>query len=47
MFFKLSKKIGAEINILTSIFDALGLSIFCRKMENAHFVSEEMDDKFF
>ena len=36
---------GAGINTLMSIFDGLGPSIFCRKMEDARLMREEMDGK--
>ena len=37
--------VGAGINALMSIFDGLGPSIFCRKMEKARPMMEEMDGK--
>ena len=38
--------VGAGINALMSISDGLGPSIFCRKMEKARPMMEEMDGKF-
>ena len=40
-----NKSVGAGINALMSISDGLGPSIFCRKMENARPMREEMDGK--
>ena len=40
-----NKSVGAGINTLMSISDGLGPSIFCRKMENARPMREEMDGK--
>ena len=40
-----NKSVGAGRNTLMSISDGLGLSIFCRKMEKARPMSEEMDGK--
>ena len=37
--------VGAGINTLISISDGLGPSIFCRKMEKARLMMEEMDGK--
>ena len=37
--------VGAGINALMSISDGLGSSIFCRKMEKARPMMEEMDGK--
>ena len=37
--------VGAGINALMSISDGLGPSIFCRKMEKARPMMEEMDGK--
>ena len=37
--------VGAGITILMSISDGLGPSIFCRKMEKARPMMEEMDGK--
>ena len=37
--------VGAGRNILMSLSDGLGPSIFCRKMEKARPVREEMDGK--
>ena len=39
------QKVGAGIDTLMSIFDGLGPSIFCRKMEKARPMMEEMDGK--
>ena len=39
------KNVGAGIDTLMSISDGLGPSIFCRKMEKACPMSEEMDRK--
>ena len=41
----LNKNVGAGINTLMSIFDGLGPSIFCREMEKARPMREEMDGK--
>ena len=40
-----NKNVGAGRNTLMSISDGLGPSIFCRKMENARPMKEEMDGK--
>ena len=40
-----NKSVGAGINTLMSISDGLGSSIFCRKMEKARPMREEMDEK--
>ena len=40
-----NKGVGAGINTLMSIYDGLGPSIFCRKMEKARPMREEMDGK--
>ena len=40
-----NKSAGAGINTLMSISDGLGPSIFCRKMENARPMGEEMDGR--
>ena len=40
-----NKGVGAGINTLMSISDGLGPSIFCRKLEKARPVREEMDGK--
>ena len=40
-----NKSVGAGIKTLMSISDGLGSSIFCRKMENARPMREEMDGK--
>ena len=40
-----NKSVGAGINTLMSISDGLGPSIFCRKMEKARPMREEMDGK--
>ena len=40
-----NKSVGAGINSLMSISDGLGPSIFCRKMEKARPMREEMDGK--
>ena len=37
--------VGAGINALMSISDGLVTYIFCRKMENARLLMEEMDEK--
>ena len=39
------QNVGAGINTLMSISDGLGPSIFCRKMEKARLMREEMDEK--
>ena len=39
------KNVGAGIDTLMSISDGLGPSIFCRKMENARPMREEVDGK--
>ena len=39
------QQVGAGINALMSIADGLGPSIFCRKMEKARPLMEEMDGK--
>ena len=40
-----NKSVGAGINTLMSISDGLGPSIFCRKMEEARPMREEMDGR--
>ena len=40
-----NKSASAGIKTLMSISDGLGASIFCRKMEKAHPMREEMDGK--
>ena len=46
IFFKtVNKNVGAGINTLMSISDGLGPSIFCRKMEKARPMREEMDGR--
>ena len=40
-----NKGVGAGIGTLMSISDGLGPSIFCRKMEKARPMREEMDGK--
>ena len=40
-----NKSVAAGINTLMSISDGLGPSIFCRKMEKARPMREEMDGK--
>ena len=40
-----NKNVGAGINTLMSISDVFGPSIFCRKMEKARPMMEEMDGK--
>ena len=40
-----SKNVGAGIDILMSVSDGLGPSIFCRKMEKARPMRYEMDGK--
>ena len=40
-----NRGVGAGISTLMSIFDGLGPSIFCRKMEKARPMREEMDGK--
>ena len=40
-----NKSVGAGVNTLMSISDGLGSSIFCRKMEKARPMREEMDGK--
>ena len=40
-----NKAVGAGINTLMSVSDGLGPSIFCRKMEKARPMKEEMDGK--
>ena len=40
-----NKSVGAAISTLMSISDGLGPSIFCRKVEKARPVREEMDGK--
>ena len=44
-FSNFKQNVGAEINTLMSIFDGLGPSIFCRMMEKARPMREEMDGK--
>ena len=45
IFGTVNKNVGAGINILMSISDGLGLSIFCRNVEKARPMREEMDEK--
>ena len=40
-----NKSVGAGLNTLMSISDGLGPSIFCRKLEKARPMKEEMDGK--
>ena len=40
-----NKSVGVGIDTLMSISDGLGPSIFCRKMEKARLMREEMDGK--
>ena len=40
-----NKSVGAGINTLMSISDGLGPSIFCRKMEKARPMKEQMDGR--
>ena len=40
-----NKGVGAGISTLMSISDGLGPSIFCRKMQKARPMREEMDGK--
>ena len=40
-----NKRVGAGIGTLMSISDGLGPSIFCRKMEKARPMREEMDGR--
>ena len=40
-----NKSVGAGMDTLMSIFDGLGPSISCRKMEKARPMKEEMDGK--
>ena len=40
-----NKSVGAGINTLMSISDGVGPSIFCRKMEKARPMREEMDGR--
>ena len=40
-----NKSVGAGINTLMSVSDGLGPSNFCRKMEKARFMKEEMDGR--
>ena len=44
-FLECKQNVGAGINTLMSISDGLGPSIFCRKMEKARPMREEMDGK--
>ena len=44
-FFDCKQYVPAGINTLMSICDGLVPSIFCRKMENARSMKEEMDGK--
>ena len=37
--------VGAGVNTLMSIFDGLRRGIFCRKMEKARLMKEEVDGK--
>ena len=45
-FSEYKQNFGAGIDTLMSISDGLGSSIFCRKMEEARPMREEMDGKF-
>ena len=45
LFRTVNRNVGAGINTLNSISDGLGPSIFCRKMEKARPLREEMDGK--
>ena len=44
-FLDYKQHVGAGIKTMMSISDGFGLSIFCRKMEKARPVREEMDGK--
>ena len=44
-FLECKQNVGAGINTLMSFSDGLGPSIFCRKMEKACPMREEMDGK--
>ena len=44
-FLVCKQNVGAGINTLMSISDELGTSIFCRKMEKARPMREEVDGK--
>ena len=44
-FLQFKQNAGAGINSLMTISDGLGPSIFCRKMEKARPMREEMDGK--
>ena len=44
-FLECKQYVSAGINTLMSISDGLGRSIFCRKMEKARPMREEMDGK--
>ena len=44
-FFDCKQYVGAGFNILLSVFDGLGPSIFCRMIEKARPMREEMDGK--
>ena len=44
-FLDCKQHVGARIKTLMSISDGLGPSIFCRKMEKARPMREEMDRK--
>ena len=46
-FSNCKKNVGLGINTLRSISDRLGPSIFCRKMEKARPMMEDMDGKVF
>ena len=45
IFRTVNKNVGAGINTLMSVSDGLGLCIFCRNMEKARPMREEMDGK--
>ena len=42
-FLECKQNVGAGINTLMSIFDGLGPSFFCQKMEKARPMREQMD----
>ena len=44
-FLDCKQYVGAGINTLMSISDGIGPSIFCRKMETARPMREELDGK--
>ena len=44
-FLECKQNVGARIDTLMSISDGLVPSIFCRKMEKARPMREEMDEK--